>query len=181
MTLATLSYILAEGDQNELRFVVIALVVIFWIIGAVAKAAKRFAEQQKLRQNLDPRQREEIARRLEAMKQMPRRGVPVPPRRQLAPEIALRVPPATFPVRVPIGRKPKRAPSTPAPPPILVGQVAPQIQKVIQETVAPITRGSSAGANASTVHTLLRPGTLKQQFILTEIFQPPLALREARA
>jgi hypothetical protein len=34
--------------------------------------------------------------------------------------------------------------------------------------------------NAESLHGWLRPETLRQQFMLTEVLQPPLALREPR-
>jgi hypothetical protein len=61
---------------------------------------------------------------------------------------------------------------------------APPIQQVIQAAVqtapppARVSRPHSAGIDAATLRRWLRPQVLRNQFILSEIFQPPIALRD---
>jgi hypothetical protein len=52
----------------------------------------------------------------------------------------------------------------------------------VQEIAPPATpaRAAAPPANAVALHRWLSAGTLRSQFILTEILQPPLALREPR-
>src|SRR5437773_2199936 len=45
---------------------------------------------------------------------------------------------------------------------------------------SPSHRPSVASVDASQIARWAKPATLRQQFILTEIFQPPLALRDRR-
>jgi len=176
MTLLAVSHILAASDRDTMRFVFILIVVIFWIISAVMKAAKRAIEQQKLRESLAPR-REDIARNLETMRRQQLRAGQSQRPRQLAPQIALRVPPPVRPANVSTARKPKRA--RPTPPPV-VDQAAPQAPKAKLEADPAIVRKATIGARAPALHIWLRPSTLRQQFILMEILQSPLSLREPR-
>lgn len=45
---------------------------------------------------------------------------------------------------------------------------------------AGVATKSAGGANAAAIRRWLQPGTIRRQFILTELFQPALALREPR-
>jgi hypothetical protein len=54
--------------------------------------------------------------------------------------------------------------------------VASRTTAIIPAAAAP--KRPKVSANASAVAKWLRPDTLRQQFILTEILQPPLALRD---
>jgi hypothetical protein len=107
---------------------------------------------------------------------------PIPGARALPPSRAVvktKAPPA------------RRRRSTQPPPmmaaPIITGQIsdAPPSPQVIRTTVAkPIapaqTAKASGALDAAAFRRWLTPATLRQQFLLTEIFQPPLALREPR-
>jgi hypothetical protein len=50
--------------------------------------------------------------------------------------------------------------------------------KSIAATAAAASPNAKPSANAATLKRWMNPSTLRQQFMLTEIFQPPLALRE---
>ena len=102
-------------------------------------------------------------------------GQPAPPRA-----------PKRFPQRAP---KPPRQPAqrsraVPVPPPVPVAQASSEstTERVAATEIATRKKGAAhaPGANATAVARWLRPDTLRQQFILTEILQPPLALREPR-
>ena len=100
--------------------------------------------------------------------------VPVPAHRAPPP------PQKRFPKRAPQQRA--RAVTTPPPLPVL--------EEVTAATTSPVTASEISGArkgaaqapatNATSLARWLRPETLRHQFILTEILQPPLALREPR-
>lgn len=87
------------------------------------------------------------------------------------------------------GTRPPALPTAPARP-ALAASLSPQEETVTRRTVATDefvfnTASPSAGqrpqvANAATIRRWLTPQTLRQQYILTELFQPPLALREER-
>lgn len=82
----------------------------------------------------------------------------------------------------------RRQQATPLPPPPLPTlafadqQVAaPMPPSPILQPISPARPARATGgrrADAPSLSRWLQPGTLRQQFILTEIFQPPLALRE---
>jgi hypothetical protein len=77
--------------------------------------------------------------------------------------------------------RPARAPARPAPPvaakppaPVVVAQTAAQVAPP-----APRPQVSHVAVDATVLRRWLTPGTLRTQFILTEVFQPPLALRKS--
>ncbi len=101
-----------------------------------------------------------------------------PPRTPVAGAIA---PPPVVRRRV-MGRRP-------VPPPIPAGRrpaVPVRPPAVVEEKVVPGSAGSHTSLNpaaksvdtATSIRALLTPSMLQKQFILTEIFQPPVALRE---
>jgi hypothetical protein len=125
----------------------------------------------------------------------------------LAPEIARRIPkytPAKVPQQrrpqqqqrraVPTGRpatnynamaQPKKRPAK-APPPLPRAPIAAQeepVKMTLAEEAPPTTVTSRSSKKPATVGAVairrwMRPQTLRQQFILTEVLQPPLAFRE---
>jgi hypothetical protein len=75
-------------------------------------------------------------------------------------------------------------PPRPAPPPMPTVARRP-VESAPAKSVSAssqVTRSSvrAAGANASSIRRWLRPDSLRKQFILTELLQPSLALREPR-
>ena len=110
---------------------------------------------------------------------------PVPTMRvQQQPQMRRAVPP----VPPPIPRRP--ASRRPAPPPKVSGHLQAEIlpdapaaaPAAAQSATTPAITSRSqqhlAGVDASAIRRWAQPSRLRQQFILTEIFQPPLALRE---
>ena len=107
-------------------------------------------------------------------------GPYVPPRPVQRP-VAVRTNPVSMPqgpqpVARPAPRKTKK--KTPKPPPVPVE--VPAVPITAQAPVAPPSAHRPAGvaADAAALTRWLNPKTLRSQFILTEILQPPLALRE---
>jgi hypothetical protein len=184
MTLATI--ILAETDPAAK--VIFITIFVLWVLGAIGKVLAGKSGQRRLQESLQrTRQAMEQDQRQQARRRMPA----TPPR--LAPEIQRRLPPM-MPNRAPMPRQAPRKPMRAAPiQPKRVQQI-PQPQTIKkqalappapEQTISPIAQVPSTSkplmqASAPTLIRWLRPETLRQQFILTEIFQPPLALREQR-
>jgi hypothetical protein len=136
-----------------------------------------------------------IARSMQGPKQT---NAPLTPQRVDPPNRAVmqkKIPGAR---RVP-GRAPGRPPGRRiSPPPIMMARpivtattIAPMAAtastgtahavpaKSIAATAAAASVDKKPSANAATLRRWMNPTTLRQQFMLTEIFQPPLALRES--
>jgi hypothetical protein len=88
--------------------------------------------------------------------------------------------------RKPAGRRPV---AMPAPVPTQLVEVVPDApptsaRAAAAQRAAPSSlaaaRKPAVTVNATAIHSWLTPSVLQKQFILTEIFQPPLALREER-
>lgn len=94
------------------------------------------------------------------------------------------------PKRAPAVRETKRTPPRTAPPPVPTLAVdrsvfhspVPQSRQEISATEirAPGGKKPQLSVNAESLGQWLRPATLRQQFMLTEVLQPPLALRADR-
>ncbi|HEX3355924.1 MAG TPA: hypothetical protein VHS31_02990 [Tepidisphaeraceae bacterium] len=189
-------HILADGDSDAAKALIFVVALIIWGISSIAKMAKKGSAEQKERMR---KVREAIEQSQQAARQQIPQQASRPPV-QLAPEIQRRIPPPVMTRPAP-QRKAARRPATvtqkrlatnyntltakkmPAPPPLPVANQVPEVQ-LLPETDAPPPAKSpskkSAGVSAVTIHRWMTPATLKQQFILTEVFQPPLALREGR-
>jgi len=161
----------ARGDDGGLEkfigFVVVALIVgINAIIGAIKKR-----QEQK--------HREEVRQQIKRTPR-PQETPPVQPMRVI-------VPPPVPQQRLQIRQRAQRAAKkrqqqqpAPPPPPVPVEVEAPRANSPeTAPTVSP-TAGKRVAVNAAAIANWMRPATLQKQFILTEILQPPVALREPR-
>jgi hypothetical protein len=192
--MSTMPHILADDYDGLIRIGVFVVVLILWGIKSLANLANKANQQQKerlraVRQSIGQSQRSS-----------PQRAPQSPPRPpvQLAPGIALRIPQPRM-ARPPAKRMPFGRPasnynamqqagaiaSRPAPPP-LPGTSQQPVEQVV---LLPETREQPPAQVASThtkpvtvgavaIRRWLKPATLRQQFILTELFQQPIALRE---
>jgi hypothetical protein len=175
--------ILAETDPS-MRIVFGIIFAAIWIFSAIFKSASENAKKRQLRETLQ-RTRDAISSA----------GVPAPGRQpvQLAPEIQMRVPPVGK-SRPPASRQvksPRRAASSrqravaipPELPRVASASLAERTAPFSGVLTSPATGAPAAKAptavDAKAMSGWLRPATLRQQFILTEIFQPPLALRDS--
>jgi len=181
-------YILADTDI-PIRGIVIVVGLIIWGISAMAKQLKTASGQQRERMR---QVREAIERSQAQAQQRPYQPAPPP---QLAPEIARRTP--AYRPKPPKQRPPARRPTdynamaqrparAAAPPPLkpvrakLVEEV-PTLEALPEPSETPTaTPRKAATVNARAIKAWLKPQTLRQQFILTEVFQGPLALRQER-
>ena len=171
-----------DGDVDYVKYLFGAVVFMIWVISSIMGAVAKRHEQEKRR-----RVREELeqSEALASRQEQSRRPV------ELAPQVAMRVPPQVKP------RQPVRAAKRPMPPkqPRRAAQERARVQQAVlaehvESTAVPISitpavaatspRAPPVTAGAAAVARWLRPATLQQQFILTEVLQPPVALREPR-
>jgi len=166
------SILAAPSDEGELTKVIVgAVFVLIWVLSGLASAISKGKEEAKRR-----RAREMIAAgiatppplpanaRVQTRQQRPTARIATParqPRRQ-APKtarIVQRQQPPTAPFAQAPVVAPTEVPRQPQQPPVVV-------------------RRPTTSVTATALNAWLRPATLRQQFILTEVLQPPLALRE---
>lgn len=176
--------ILADDSVNWGKMIGIVVFVVFWGISALSSMVKKANEQAK---------RNATAR-------APRATPPALPVPAVVPGVRMVLPPNQRPAKasrrdqVIPQQRPKqqeavvaRAVNRPAPPaaqPALPPVQAPPVARAGATTASkpaiaqPVTQQSRAnGASAATIRRWLAPTTLRRQFILTELFQPALALR----
>jgi len=161
-----LPHILAEDGEGISRIIFAAIFVLIWIVSAIAGAINKKKEERRRREI-----RETIERTTQGSPsaRVPPPARPAPPRK-VAKAPARRPPPLRKPVE-------EEA---------IVLEVAEHgIQRPSIEATE-ITDGtrrrgrSGTTVNADAIAAWLRPETLRRQFILTEILQPPVALRDDR-
>lgn len=163
--------ILAESEPIT-KFIGIAVVVVIWIVGLIAQAVKKQQEQAKQAPRREPELAEAIRNRLPPAK-------PVPPR---------------LPKQKQKRQQPQRQKNRPdwqtiAAPPVIQQRTQPAPVPAIPEprprvfTEAPAAsdeqpRKQTPFVGAAAVHRWLKPATLQQQFILTELMQKPMSERQ---
>jgi outer membrane biosynthesis protein TonB len=177
------SILAAKNDTDTLMTVVFFLVVaVLWGVGALAKMASKKKEhehRERVRRELEESRRN--APNYDVVVNQPPVNVPLPPsapprpapvQRQAPP----RPPPPVPKTRPPKQKKPKKAPAAP----VFAQQPVEEqtVQRLAPSGAAPRpAAAASAKVDANQLKNWLRPQTLREQFILTEILQPPLALR----
>lgn len=173
------SFILA--DSNGFKLIGFVLLLIIWGIGSLVSAANKAKEQAKRRQML-----------LRTQGQMPpsppRPPVQAPQRRVASAAAQMRVAPGAAlpplahiarpvptPAKHPVHARPAAVrPPQPAPPAArIAAPLQPEPASVRPSAAAP----SPSRATAPAIARWLKPQTLRSQYILTEILQPPLGLR----
>jgi hypothetical protein len=186
--------ILADGSEEIVKILIGVAFFGFWIISGIISASRKKGPQQQQKQ----RSWEQILEDLAGVKPKPRQPPPPPPVRPAPPPRPLMSgAPRPRPARQ---RKKIRPKPTPHP----VWQPAPRTrtakpQVVVKLVTAPPLPATKADISAAAIgaaraaspqltgHTrakgmaqLLSPATLRNQYLLTEIFQPPVALRQPR-
>src|SRR5262249_30610810 len=138
------------------------------IFHGISKAMGKKQTGQATRQSLERVRQQMEQDRLRAQRRVVKRIT-------LAPNVALRVPPP-----VPRQRRAKTPPTkrVQGGVPVSVARISPDAPPTPIENRSP---KPTVKANALALHTWLRPATLRQQFILTEVLQKPLALRDGHA
>jgi hypothetical protein len=202
--MSNLPHILADSEDVPVKLIIFLIVLVWWGISALAKMIKgsSAAQKERLRQVREAIERsQQTGRSQQTARQQPQQYAPAKrPPVQLAPGVARRVPPLVRPkqrrasarVPVPTGPRPATnynamAQAKPRPaqaPPPLPAQAPAQVQTKFAAQSAPSapisTSRRPATVGALAINKWLKPATLRQQFILTELFQPPLALRERK-
>ncbi len=182
-------HILARGDDDWTKVIGGLVFIAFWAISAISQ----WVNKQK-KAGAEARRREMIREQIQA----PQQQQPIPrvqPKRpvRISESIARRFPEVLRPPR-PVARKPLTIPKTrkqratpPSLPPVVVRAAAPAAPAAQSAALTSVgsrsevsRRPAAPGAGAPAIAKWLTPRTLRQQFILTEIFQPPLAMREKR-
>jgi hypothetical protein len=196
----TLSFILADAGDDFGKIIIGIVVMILWGIGALVKMSKTQSEQARRRQeqlNAAIRAQMEAARQQEmaaaAMGQ--RTGQRMPPpvlqqRQQQGQRRPARVPvPPPLQMRAPVqqqrpqqSRKQQRRRVMPSQQPVATAQtLLEEIPRVLESEIGQgAVAASPARRQAAAAPPMLRltPQSIRQQFILAEILQPPLALRD---
>jgi hypothetical protein len=172
-------HILASGDDDLVKLAIFAVIGVFWVIGHLASWLKKAGTNPNARAM--PRQAvtpPAIPALKQALKSAPPRLVPKVPPARLRPQqrqaaFAKRPGPPPLP---PGARRPQPAyPQVPQQPPVAqVSRPAPAPRPAAPVDSVPAARP----AFAASLNHWLQPDTLQKQFIITEIFQPPLGLRD---
>ncbi len=187
--------------DNELPKGIVGLIIFaIWVISAIAGGIKKRNQARPMGSTqpgmqqpsaLEAFQRQVAQRLQEVQRQMqtplppfpPPGGVPVSNRQriQAQQQQAASVRQAK---RVKQNQQQQQRKRKSPPPPIPQRQ---QAQAVAVEEVPPIeavqppsARPQAPSVNADVIAKWMKPATLRQQFIITEIFQPPLSMREGR-
>lgn len=160
--MASLPSILASDDYDGMiKLIGGVIVLIIWGVGAMASTIKKAQAQARQKQARAP-----FAPPLPAQRPIaaPARPPAIPPR------IPMALPPLSTLVRA---QPPARAAARPkAAAPVQITS-APARVAVPKPKAAPV----SPAVASSSIAGLLRPTTVRAQFILAEVLQPPLALR----
>jgi len=153
--------ILASSDDGIFRLIVTVVVLIVWGITAMAstiKKAQAEARKKQARMPLAPGAPSTVMR-----------AAPLPP---LVPQTSMALPPLPTLARKP--SKPRAAIAKSVPKAIPLAKPAALV------TSAGVTPPVVSSVVQDAIPALLRPTTVRAQFILAEVLQPPLALRTRR-
>jgi hypothetical protein len=201
-----LSPILARGDDGIPGIFVVLVFFAIWAIGAIASATRKKKPQQGKPQ---PSWQDILRDLAGEQRQQPPQAPPQPqvllplPPGQTRPRPAQPIHLRRKPVAVPSSRAPvtlkkklrfksvrRVVKPAPQPPPLPAGRVVTQAtfssEGAAQAPAQPPSPGErpsrprQPAATAASLAKWLKPSTLRQQFILTEIFQPPLTMRPER-
>jgi hypothetical protein len=176
-------------------FVLFAIVlIVIWTISGVASAMNKAKEQERRRLV-----RGQIEREAQGSPRAPRlpraQVIPTePPPQRATPQMIeqflagqglpppIRVAPRAQrgPAPIPVPAGPRRGAKSKVKRPVATAvevAVAPA-PIAAPAPVRPVARPQPVTVNANTLASWLRPGTLRKQFILTEILSPPLSMRE---
>jgi hypothetical protein len=189
----------ASGDNDLVKVVLGGIFALIWVIGAIASAAakRRKAERQReIQMELESAARTAPRWDEIATQNAPVPPMPPPPNQGQAPQ-APTPPRPPIPPRAPSPSRPKqqvppkkkKQPRRPPPVPAVAELVnAVQTHAARTEAFRPAAearvpepqRATGPSVDATALRAWLRPATLRQQFILTEILQPPLSQRPRR-
>ena len=202
------AYMLAEIEISPKFVFAMIFLFIWLISAFVSWVSKQQQQLRQRQLRLEAEQAARIGQRVSPPpppRQRPMPQAPVPPRRppqRIAEGIAQRFPDVLLPPAPPppIPQQQQRQRPAPPPPPRppqqrrQAKQPAPRravpslpAQPMVELTPAdapyvnitqPVARTKAPTVDATAIHAWMTPATLRQQFILTELLQPPLSMRE---
>lgn len=192
--MSELANILAAPEDNTMKIVFGVAVGVFWVIAQIASALgkkKEQAKRERVRQELERNAQQRRGPDWDQVANTPppppvNRPVPPmpPPYQQSAPQY----PPvpaqreqrqAQRPQKQPKPPKLPKKKKQPPPPPVPVLEEVEVTHRTVPE-LATTQKAREPRVGASELQTWLKPATMRQQFIVTEILQPPLAMRPPR-
>lgn len=203
--MCNLPFILADGAEDLIKVLIGVGFFVFWIISGIISASKKKGPQNKQQE----KSWEQILEELAGGKPKPQQPPAPPPVRPAPPPIKappmprpkpVQTAPPPLPVRRPKRNRPKvtTSPVRPAAESPIRSDVAEAevITNVVSAPDLPVPKGDISAteigavrhptsqalghARAEGIAKLLTPGNLRNQYILMEILQPPVALREQR-
>src|SRR5579884_3023190 len=179
--LTTPSIILSASDDHVItKLIPFIFIMVIWGISAVASAVKKAQEESRRRQMR--------AKLTSVQRPVPVRPVAVIPaprttaRAKVVSRLSAR--PKAAPKRLPAARSvaavrpPVQSPAAPPAPPAKPARPATTLR---ESSAQPAAQRKVAAVSAAGLSRWLRPATLRQQFILTEILQPPLSIRDTHS
>lgn len=163
-----ITHMLAASDDSLPKGVFIAIFVIIWLFSSIASSVKKSSSKRKIEQEQAQLRavRQNIQRPAvtQARPRAVKRGRVAPPSARQQP--ARRPPPIPTRAAQPVLARPDEPVTMPR---------ADSSQGLARAVQRPVARTATAAA----LNRWLNPTTLRQQFMLTEVFQPPVALRES--
>jgi hypothetical protein len=172
-------FILASDEDGLVKIAIFVVMAIVWGIAGLANAAKKASEQAKRRaaqRGQSPQPVSQVVRPPATAKRLPTPQQRMPASRPVpggfAPSIVQRAG-ALAQMVAPAARKPSSAPAAPVARPG-AGSLAPA-----KIAVAASVKLVPHGASPVAIRRWLRPDSLQKLFILTELLQPPKALRQS--
>jgi hypothetical protein len=167
------THLLAVRDESG-KLIFGALVFVIWVIGSIVSSIKKGADARKVQLEKQKMAATRAAMRLPAVAQAHPKWQP--PKAPVSRKAAKRRPP-------PIPKKPPPSPAR-EPEPIMMQVVEQSIDDRAPISPVPARAATSAArsgtATAAALNRWLNPRTMRQQFILTELLQPPITMREER-
>lgn len=166
--------ILAAGNDDPIKVIFGVIVVVVWIIGGIASALKKKGQSSEGEDGfiVPPPLPREIPRSVPQRQPLPRQATVPRPRPSSA------IPIHTKPVlRRPAAVRKKTPAKRPAPQKALAPVIAAADADIITSRL-PTAPPLPPRSFARTIAQSLAPKSLRRQFILTEIFQPPVTLRD---
>lgn len=197
--MSELANILAAPEDNTMKIVFGVAVGVFWVIAQIASALGKKKEQAKRERVRQEFERNAQQRRGPDWDQIANTPPPPPPpvNRPVPPPYQQQFPSApqypTVPPRSPQQQrhqaqrppkqpKPPKLPKKkklPPPPPVPVLEEAEETHRTVPGT-AQVQKQVEPRVGATELRNWLKPATMRQQFIVTEILQPPLTMRPPR-
>ena len=174
----------ASADEDLVKIVIFVIIGIFWAIGHLASWIKKAGTKPNVRPAPRPPVRPPAIPALkQALQSAPPRAVAkTPPARLKLQQRQAAFPKRPVPPPLPPGARIAPPAYAQIPQPPLIALVPRPAPAPAPRTAAPAVASVQAArpvAFAASLNRWLQPNTLQKQFVITEIFQPPLALRDA--